>query len=185
MATGTDAFEQTIKQYLDKRAQEDELFARHYAKNEKTLKGCCSYIIETVEKTKRNGFADEEIFGMAVHYYQEDDIKTNAYPANLNVVVNHTIELTEEEKAQAITKAKQDKIDELIRQEKAKLVKEALDGFRVELTPEDIEAAKQKALEEKIEEVKKAQKEKLAKKSEQKKKDAPAQPQIGEQATLF
>ena len=37
---------------------------------------------------------------MAVHYYDEDDIK-NVKPVNAKVVVNHTIELTEEEKKAA------------------------------------------------------------------------------------
>jgi hypothetical protein len=37
---------------------------------------------------------------MAVHYYDEDDIK-NVKPVNARVVVNHVVELTEEEKKAA------------------------------------------------------------------------------------
>ena len=53
-----------------------------------------------MQKSGCNGFSDDEIFGMAVHYYDEDDIK-NVKPVNARVVVNHTIELTEEDKRKA------------------------------------------------------------------------------------
>lgn len=41
---------------------------------------------------------------MAVHYYYEDDIEVSK-PNSYKVVVNHTIELTEEEKAEARQRA--------------------------------------------------------------------------------
>jgi hypothetical protein len=104
----TDPFKATIKAYLDKRAESDELFAVSYAKENKNLDECCNFILNEVQKSGCNGFADEEIFGMAVHYYDEDDIK-NVKVVNCRVVVNHTVELTEEEikqaKADAIQKA--------------------------------------------------------------------------------
>ncbi len=46
------------------------------------------------------GFADEEIYSMALHYYDEEDIDIGK-PVSCKVVVNHTVELTEEEKAEA------------------------------------------------------------------------------------
>lgn len=97
-------FEKTIKAYLDKRASEDELFAKSYAKEKKSIKECCNYIISEVRKSGRCGFADEEIFGMAVHYYDEDDLG-EIKAANGKVVVNHEIQLTEEEKAAAKARA--------------------------------------------------------------------------------
>ncbi len=104
----TDHFKAAIKAYLDKRAESDELFAVSYAKENKNLDECCNFILNEVQKSGCNGFADEEIFGMAVHYYDEDDIK-NVKAVNCKVVVNHTVELTEEEmkqaKADAIQKA--------------------------------------------------------------------------------
>ena len=45
-------------------------------------------------------FADEEIYSMALHYYDEEDIDIGK-PVSCKVVVNHTVELTEEEKAEA------------------------------------------------------------------------------------
>ena len=43
---------------------------------------------------------DDEIYGQAIHYYEEKDIEVGK-PLNCQVSVNHHIELTEEEKAQA------------------------------------------------------------------------------------
>lgn len=84
-------FKAVIKAYLDDRASNDELFAATYAKPNKSLDECCNYILNEVQKSGQNGFADEEIFGMAVHYYDEDDIK-DVNPINARVVVNHHVD---------------------------------------------------------------------------------------------
>ena len=52
-----------------------------------------------VQKSGCNGFCDDEIYGQAIHYYEEKDIEVGK-PLNCQVSVNHHIELTEEEKAQ-------------------------------------------------------------------------------------
>ena len=62
---------------------------------------CITYILTEVYKSGSSGFDDSEIFGMAVHYYDEDDIIVESNPSISSVVVNHHIELTEEEKAEA------------------------------------------------------------------------------------
>ena len=87
----------TIKAYLDQRAQSDPLFATSYQKEGKSLDECCNYIVQEVQKMHVNGLADDEVFGLAVHYYDEDDLGT-IKAANCKVVVNHAVELTEEEK---------------------------------------------------------------------------------------
>lgn len=81
-------FEQVIKTYLDNRAKEDELFAKSYAKESKSIEECCRYIIQEVRKTNRQGFADDEIYGMAVHYYDEDNIKVEGATPQCKVVTN-------------------------------------------------------------------------------------------------
>ena len=96
----TDNFKKVIHEYLEKRSKEDELFAASYAKPGKSLDECVNYILNTVQKSGNNGFADDEIFGMAVHYYDEDDIKADR-SSNCRVVINHAVELTEEDKAKA------------------------------------------------------------------------------------
>lgn len=97
-------FMTTILAYLDKRALEDELFAVAYQKPGKNIEDCITYILNEVKKSGCNGFADEEIYSMAVHYYDEDNIKTGQRP-DCQVIVNHTVELTEEEKAEARQRA--------------------------------------------------------------------------------
>lgn len=97
---GTEQFKQTIKAYLDKRAAEDTLFAASYAKEGKSIEKCVTYILSQVQKSGCCGFADDEIYSMAVHYYVEDNIEVGK-PINGRVIVNHHIELTDEEKAQA------------------------------------------------------------------------------------
>ena len=49
---------------------------------------------------KREGYADAEIYGQAVHYYDEDNVKITEVKG-AKVVVNHAIELSETEKREA------------------------------------------------------------------------------------
>ncbi len=100
MTHGTEHFKQTIKSYLDGRAQADELFAARYTNPKKNIDDCCTYIMNQVQRSGCNGFTDDEVYSMAVHYYDEDDIDVGK-PINCQVVVNHTVELTAEEKEQA------------------------------------------------------------------------------------
>ncbi|MGL4519338.1 MAG: PcfK-like family protein [Phocaeicola sp.] len=71
------SFEKAIKAYLDNRAKTDELFAKTYAKENKNLKACCNYIMQQAKKEGGSAVAIEDavVYGWAVHYYDEDDIK--------------------------------------------------------------------------------------------------------------
>lgn len=115
----TDEFKRIIKAYLDQRAAEDELFAASYAKPEKSIDECIKYIMQTVQASGCNGFADEEVYSMAVHYYDEDDLG-KIKGASGRVVVNYHIELSDEKKRaareQAIAKYQAD----IIAEQKAK-----------------------------------------------------------------
>ena len=64
----TEEFKRNIKAHLDQMAKEDELFASSYAKPHKSLDECVNYILNEVKKSGCNGFADDEIYGMAVHH---------------------------------------------------------------------------------------------------------------------
>ena len=97
---GTDHFKRTIQMYLEQRAAEDALFAKNYRNPAKNIDDCVTYILNYVQRSGCNGFTDGEIFGQAVHYYDEDDIEVGK-PLQCQVVVNHTVELTDEEKAEA------------------------------------------------------------------------------------
>ena len=115
---GTMAFQDTIRTYLDNMAKSDVLFAVKYANPSKSMDDCVTYILNQVQKSGCNGFEDDEIFGMAVHYYDEEEIEVGK-PINCQVVVNHTVELTEEEKEQA----RQDAINKLRDEEMKKMRK--------------------------------------------------------------
>lgn len=116
---GTKAFETTIEEYLKGMADKDPLFADRYRKEEKNIHDCCNYIIGEVQKSGKCGFTDEEIFGLAVHYYDEDGIE-KPKEIGAKVVVNHVVELTEEEKKEAREEAKKKLIQEQIQSMKKK-----------------------------------------------------------------
>lgn len=97
---GTEAFKATIKAYLDRQAATDPLFEPHYRKPDKSIDKCVEYILGEVYHSGCNGFTDDAIFGMAIHFYTEDNVEIRKSGAG-RVVVNHAIELSKEEKAEA------------------------------------------------------------------------------------
>ena len=100
----TDHFKRTIQMYLEQRAAEDVLFAKNYRNPAKNIDDCVTYILNYVQKSGCNGFTDGEIYGQAIHYYDENEIEVGK-PIQCQVVVNHVVELTEEEKQEARRKA--------------------------------------------------------------------------------
>ena len=86
--------------YLKQRAAEDALFAKNYRNPAKNMDDCVTYILNYVQKSGCNGFSDGEIYGQAVHYYDENEIEVGN-PLQCHVAVNHVVELTAEEKAEA------------------------------------------------------------------------------------
>lgn len=96
---GTDHFKELIKNYLDNRAKEDELFRAKYETTTRTIDDVVNYIFHAVQQSGCCGFSDMEVYVMAVHAIDEPHLEIGK-PMNCNVVVNHHIELTEEEKAE-------------------------------------------------------------------------------------
>ncbi len=124
----TETFKQTIKAYLDNRAKEDKLFAAPYAKGNKNIDDCITYIFNTVKKSGCNGFTDEEIYSMAVHYYDEENVEVGK-PMDCKVVVNHSVELSAEEienaRKEAVKKVQEEAIAKM-KQPKKKVVQQAV-----------------------------------------------------------
>lgn len=111
-----DPLMEPVRQYLEKRAAEDPQFAEKYKNPKKSLNECCRYIYG--EARKRAGgsncvyIAQEEVYGWAVHYYDEDDIKVSGsgYTGKATAVASPApapkpVELTEEQKAAAEKRA--------------------------------------------------------------------------------
>lgn len=115
-------FTRTILTYLEKRAETDYLFAESFANPNKNIDDCCTYILNEVQKSGCNGFHDDEIFGMAVHYYDEENIEIGKQINHTHITVNHVVELTEEEKVeikqQAIEKAQSEAYNKMIQPKK-------------------------------------------------------------------
>ena len=111
---GTDHFKRTIQMYLEQRAAEDELFDKNYRNPAKNIDDCITYILNYVQKSGCNGFSDGEIYGQAVHYYDENEIEVGK-PIQCQIAVNHVVELTAEEKAEARQQAIRQYQDEELR----------------------------------------------------------------------
>lgn len=86
---GTDNFKKVIQKQLFIIAGKDELFAKSLLKENKNIDDCVTYILNQVKASGCNGFADDEIFNMAIHYYDEENINIGK-PISGQVVVNQT-----------------------------------------------------------------------------------------------
>ncbi|SHG28197.1 PcfK-like family protein [Dysgonomonas macrotermitis] len=118
----TNHFTRTILTYLEKRAETDALFAQSFANPAKDIDSCVTYILNTVQKSGCNGFADEEIYTMAGDYYNTDTIEIGNPVNNCRISVNHVVELTAEEveeaKKEAIRKIHNDTYDRMMQPKK-------------------------------------------------------------------
>ena len=75
--------QEILLDYLEKNASEP--LAEKINTGVKTLAGCCEFIRKEARKQAMNGVAvieDAEVFGWAVHYFEEDDIKEGKTSSN-------------------------------------------------------------------------------------------------------
>ena len=96
---GTERFCNVIKAYLDKRAGEDELFKAKYEAVNRPIEDIVAYIISEVQKSGVYGWTDDEVYSLAIHAAEETELKIPDM-TQCQVVVNHQVQLTEEEKAE-------------------------------------------------------------------------------------
>ena len=75
-----------IRQYLDERAKTDPLFAGVYSKLGKSIEGCMGFICDQVRRSRKTMLTDDEVFGMAVHYYDEDNIPDSKMPSGVKIM---------------------------------------------------------------------------------------------------
>ena len=97
---GTDHFKRTIYMYLEQRAEEDALFAKKYRNPCQEHGRVRDPHSELCAEKRLQRFHGREIFGQAIHYYEENEIEVGK-PMDCQVVVNHVVKLTAEEKAEA------------------------------------------------------------------------------------
>ena len=100
-------FQRTIEAHLSAMAQRDPMFADHFCNPNKKIEDCITYILNQVKNSGLQGFDDDEIYSLAVHYYVEDGIDPGT-PVTCQVIVNHQVQLTEEEIAEQKKKAREE-----------------------------------------------------------------------------
>lgn len=126
---------EAIQSYLDERAKADELFAVAYKKKNKNIDECFAYIMgealkessPVVPGVEGCGMDNDVVYGMAVHYYDEDDIKVNKLPSNVRASASTTtpaksVKLTEEDEK----KAREEAIKRLTEEQHALLRKKPI-----------------------------------------------------------
>ena len=93
------SFNDIIADYLKQRAEEDTLFAPKFANPNKSIDECCRYILGEARKRGTSVvMSDTEVFGMAVHYYDEENIKIEKVSSGCSISSNQKVELMEEDK---------------------------------------------------------------------------------------
>ncbi len=70
----SDTFKTVITEYLTSKAEDNQEFKTLFENPKKNIDDCLSYIITEVKKTKREGFADQEIFDFAEQYYSKEEV---------------------------------------------------------------------------------------------------------------
>ena len=100
------AVKKVIKDYLDQRAQIDELFAEAYAKPNKSIDECLEFIMGEARHLGGNAVCvpDDVVFGWAVHYYDEDDLEVEKISQSVRVS-SSSVELSEDDKQAAYERA--------------------------------------------------------------------------------
>ncbi len=117
-------FIEAIRNYLDSRAESDNLFAIRYADPSKSLSECCQFILIEVKRQGVSVMTNDEVYSLATHYFDGDvSEKEIGKPINCKVVISKD-QLTEEDKAtlkeQAMEQFKQEQLRELRRQSQPK-----------------------------------------------------------------
>lgn len=83
-----------VKAHLEEVAKKDKQFAESLKKENKSWTECEKYILQEVQKQAKGsravGCDDDDIYNLAIHYFDEDDITVGG--TKPNVKVTHTEE---------------------------------------------------------------------------------------------
>ena len=151
------AFIAEIKAHLEKVAQTDETFAAKYKtkcqNEENSVEKCAGYIVAEVQKNYKQGnsavLTKDEVFGMAMHYYDEDlkDVRT----AKCQVVVAKD-ELTEADKERIRQQVREDAERAVRAAEEARIAREQAKARAEQKAREDAAEERRKQAERKKQE---------------------------------
>ena len=110
LPSGLASLRTLVQAHLDGVAAGDPAFAEKYANPKKSLDECCMFLAgEAWGRAKGSTcvyIQPEELMGLAVHYYDEDEIKINRLPSGVGARADTLIpeamkNLTPEQKAKA------------------------------------------------------------------------------------
>ena len=95
------AEERIVAEYID--ANASEVLVKKINKSNKGISDCWNFIISQAKakagKNKAVGVADSEVFGWAIHYFEEDSIKKGDTPK-----IEAKVETVKEDKVAAVAK---------------------------------------------------------------------------------
>ena len=129
MSKNVDKVNEVIKAHLDAMAQKDACFAERYANPDKNIDECMDYILGEARRRGMTVYmSDQEVYGMAVHYYEEDDLKVS--------------KISNGERVRAAAPA--EPVAPLSEEEKAKIRQEAAEAYRQQCIKAEAAAAKER-----------------------------------------
>ena len=142
-------FQQAIKDHLEKMAAQDEAFAAKYAAKcqaeQDSIANCCKYITNEVQSKYKTGnsavLTDAEVFGMAMHYYDEN-LTPPKSGVNCKVVMSKA-ELTPEDE-EAIRREARVAAEQKIRDEEAERIRKEQEAAERKQKAAEEAAAKRK-----------------------------------------
>lgn len=102
-----------ISRWLDGECKKDAAFASKVNESGKTVEGCCNYILATVRESQRCGFSDDEVYGMARHFFDEVAVGDPGEQNVQRIVVSGHYDLTDEERKAAMRQAEDRYLAEL------------------------------------------------------------------------
>lgn len=106
---GSENFKNVILLHVAEFAAKNDLFAKAYNNPKKNIDDCITYILNQVKASGQSGFDDGEIFNMAIHYYDEENIDIgDKVNGKVSIISNHHVDLSAEEIAEIKQKAKDD-----------------------------------------------------------------------------
>lgn len=101
-----------IKNHLDKKAKEDVVFSEKYNNCGKTIDDCFNYILSEARKRGSSVcMTDDEVFGLAVHFFDELEIKS---PDNVPECEVSATSVSEETSAKVEEASKAESIMDLL-----------------------------------------------------------------------
>ena len=151
-------FQTAIKDHLEKMAAQDEAFAEKFAAKceaeQDSIANCCKYITNEVQKQYKQGnsavLTDAEVFGMAMHYYDED-ITPPKVASNCTVVMSKA-ELTPEDEEAIRQEARAAAEAKIRNEESEKIRRKKEEAERKKRAAEEAAAKKKEAVERKKQE---------------------------------